>query len=49
VAEESLAPEGWVRLMGERWRAVADGPVGKGDRVRVLRLEGLTLHVKKEA
>jgi membrane-bound serine protease (ClpP class) len=49
VAEESLAPEGWVRLMGERWHAVADGPVGKGDRVRVLRLEGLTLHVKKEA
>ncbi|HJS57079.1 MAG TPA: nodulation protein NfeD [Vicinamibacteria bacterium] len=48
VAEESLAPEGWVRLMGERWRAVADGPVDKGDRVRVLRLEGLTLHVRKE-
>ncbi len=49
VAEESLAPDGWVRLMGERWRAVADGPVAKGDRVRVLRLEGLTLYVKKEA
>lgn len=48
VAEESLAPEGWVRLMGERWRAVADGPVDKGDRVRVLRVEGLTLHVRKE-
>ena len=43
VAEESLAPEGWVRLMGERWRAVADGPVGKGDRVRVLRLDAQVL------
>jgi membrane-bound serine protease (ClpP class) len=49
VADTPLAPEGWVRVLGERWRGVADGPVGPGDDVTVTSVEGLTLHVRKGA
>jgi membrane-bound serine protease (ClpP class) len=49
VAETDLAPLGWVRVQGERWRAMADGAaVGTGDRVRVAAVDGLTLRVRKE-
>jgi membrane-bound serine protease (ClpP class) len=49
VADTPLQPEGWVRVMGERWRGVADDPVGPGDHVTVTSVEGLTLRVRKEA
>ena len=49
VADTSLAPEGWVRVLGERWHGVADGPVGPGDDVTVTSVEGLTLRVRKGA
>jgi membrane-bound serine protease (ClpP class) len=49
VADTPLAPEGWVRVMGERWRGVADGPVAPGDNVTVISVEGLTLKVRKGA
>lgn len=49
VAETDVAPEGWVRVAGERWRALAEGGVSAGDRVVVAGLDGLTLHVRKEA
>jgi membrane-bound serine protease (ClpP class) len=49
VADTSLAPEGWVRILGERWHGVADGPVGPGDDVIVTSVEGLTLRVRKGA
>jgi membrane-bound serine protease (ClpP class) len=38
--------EGMVRLRGELWRAVAPQSIGKGGAVRVVRVEGLTLHVE---
>ena len=47
VADTRLAPEGWVRVLGERWRGVADGPVDPGEDVTVTSVEGLTLHVRK--
>jgi len=49
VAEGELDPEGWVRVAGERWRAVADGRVAAGEPVVVTAVEGLTLRVRKGA
>ena len=49
VAETPLEPEGWVRIHGERWRALADGAVAAGQKVTVAAVEGLTLKVRKEA
>jgi membrane-bound serine protease (ClpP class) len=48
VADEDLAPEGWVRVQGERWKAVADGGARAGDRLRVDAVDGLRLRVRKE-
>lgn len=36
---------GHVRLSGERWNAVSDAPVARGDALRVLAIEGLTARV----
>lgn len=47
VAQTELAPEGWVAVQGERWRAVADAPVAAGEKVVVAAVEGLTLHVRR--
>ena len=49
VADTDLAPEGWVRVVGERWRAWAEAPVSSGERVTVTGVEGLTLKVRKVA
>jgi membrane-bound serine protease (ClpP class) len=49
VAETDLRPDGWVRVMGERWRAVAGDEVPAGAPVTVVALEGLTLRVRKGA
>jgi len=37
-----------VRIHGEVWRAISDGQIARGDRVRVVRIDGLTLTVRKE-
>ncbi len=42
-------PLGQVRVQGELWRARCDEGAGKGERVRVQRLEGLTLVVERAA
>jgi membrane-bound serine protease (ClpP class) len=47
IADTDLDPEGWVRVMGERWKAVADERVTAGDRVRVVEVRGLTLAVRR--
>jgi membrane-bound serine protease (ClpP class) len=51
--ETTLAPEGWVRAEGERWRArIAPGGTGSiaaGARARVRDLQGLTLIVEPPA
>ncbi|MFN3920262.1 MAG: NfeD family protein [Methylohalobius sp.] len=45
VALEDFEREGWVWLRSERWRALSDRPVQRGDKLKVLKLDGLTLHV----
>ncbi|HET7290983.1 MAG TPA: nodulation protein NfeD [Vicinamibacteria bacterium] len=47
VADSDLGPEGFVRVMGERWRAVGEGEVKAGERVRVVSVDGLTLRVRR--
>jgi membrane-bound serine protease (ClpP class) len=49
VADTDLAPAGWVRVMGEKWRAEAEGPVTAGQTVRIVDVKGLTLRVRKGA
>jgi membrane-bound serine protease (ClpP class) len=45
-ALEDFQGEGAVWAHGERWRAVSSEPIRKGQRVRILRIEGLVLHVE---
>jgi len=40
------AKKGQIRVHGELWSAVSQQPIMKGARVRVLRVDGLTLHVE---
>ncbi len=46
VAKTDLKPEGIVHVKGEEWQAKAQRPLKKGARVKVVRLEGLTVHVE---
>ena len=48
-AETGLAPEGWVVVQGERWRARSGEPVTVHDPVVVESVEGLLLRVRKGA
>ena len=47
-ALEDFADEGWVRVHSENWRARSATPLSRGQRVRVTRIDGLTLSVKPE-
>ena len=50
VARERLAPSGYVQVHGELWRAEKmgeDPPIEAGQPVQIVRMEGLTLYVKK--
>lgn len=53
VAREALAPgaNGRIELRGATWacRNAGDASLAPGDRARVERVEGLTLHVRREA
>jgi membrane-bound serine protease (ClpP class) len=49
TAETALGPEGWVRVQGELWRAVAEAPVEAGEAITVASVEGLRLRVRKGA
>jgi len=40
--------EGRIRVHGESWRAHSDRPVFRGDRVRILALDGLLMRVEPE-
>lgn len=49
TAIEPLEPAGYVRVRGELWRArraPADGPLGVGDAVEVVGVDGATLLVR---
>jgi membrane-bound serine protease (ClpP class) len=45
IALEDFSTTGLVDIHGETWRAVTQTAVSKGQRLRVLRVDGLTLHV----
>lgn len=46
VATAAFTDHGWVHLHGEAWQAESPRPVAAGQRVRVIRRDGLTLHVE---
>lgn len=39
--------EGYVLIEGELWKAIAEEPISEGDKVIVVKMEGLKLRVKK--
>ena len=50
IAKDKLAPSGYVQVHGELWRAetIDEGPpIEAGQPVQIIRMEGLTLYVKK--
>jgi membrane-bound serine protease (ClpP class) len=48
IALRDFARSGPVRVRGEIWDAIARVPVKEGQRLRILRLEGLTLEVEPD-
>jgi membrane-bound serine protease (ClpP class) len=46
VARTDIAPEGDVQVHGEIWRALSDTPIQRGQKVRVVSLEGLVIKVE---
>lgn len=50
VVEVALAPEGYVRVRGELWKASCiNGQLSKGEEITVTGLEGMKLTVEKKA
>lgn len=50
IAQEALAPVGYVKIGGELWRAEVNGdatPISPGEVVLVESIEGLTLRVRR--
>jgi membrane-bound serine protease (ClpP class) len=48
IAKTNLAPRGVVLVNSEEWDALAETPpIAKGERISVVSVEGLTLHVRK--
>jgi membrane-bound serine protease (ClpP class) len=47
-AAEGFSREGSVELLGERWNARSPRPVARGQKVRITRVDGLTLEVEPE-
>lgn len=47
-ALEDFAREGWVQACGERWHARSEAPLERGERARIVAVDGLTLVVKPE-
>lgn len=46
TAVRPLAPNGYVRVRGELWRATAEASVVAGDEIEVTSVDGMTLVVK---
>lgn len=44
--ETEAGSEGWAQVHGEHWRVRAGSPLHPGERVRVMRADGLTLEVE---
>lgn len=48
VVLDDMQTQGWARVQGENWRIVSRRPLVRGQKVRVIRIEGLTLSVEPE-
>ena len=48
VADREISPKGTVSIHGELWKAKSDDIIKKGDEVRVVKVEHLTLIVEKK-
>ncbi|HEX7455424.1 MAG TPA: nodulation protein NfeD [Gallionella sp.] len=48
VLEDFDGKDGWARVHGETWRIKSRQPLGRGQRVRVVRMDGLILEVELE-
>ncbi len=48
VALEDFNGEGRVRMRGEEWQAVSRTSLARGQKVKVTKIDGLTLHVEPE-
>jgi membrane-bound serine protease (ClpP class) len=46
---DDFVGEGWARVHGETWRVRSATPLTRGQRVRVTRIDGLTLDVEAQA
>ncbi|MFQ5864194.1 MAG: nodulation protein NfeD [bacterium] len=47
VAQTKISPEGNVNVHGEIWKAFSDDTIRKGERIRVVAVDGLRLRVEK--
>lgn len=47
-ALDDFEGKGWVLAFGERWQARGEGPMKRGERVRITAVDGLTLVVQPE-
>ncbi len=47
-ADEDFSGRGAVRYAGERWNAISEAPVKKGQRLRIVDKDGLTLKVEPD-
>jgi membrane-bound serine protease (ClpP class) len=47
VVDKELAPEGLVLVKSELWKAVADAPLARGERVRIESVRDLVLRVRR--
>ena len=47
-AMEDFESEGWARVHGETWRVRSTGPVRRGERLKVMSIEGLVLNVEAD-
>ena len=48
VREDFDGKDGWARVHGENWRVRSTQPLGRGQRVRVVHMDGLILDVEPE-
>jgi membrane-bound serine protease (ClpP class) len=47
IAQTKISPEGNVSVHGEIWKAFSDNTIKKGEKIRVVAVEGLRLKVEK--
>jgi len=48
VVLDDMQTQGWAQVQGERWQIISSAPLVRGQKVRVTRIDGLTLMVEPE-